>query len=376
LVTDEKDVFNDVLQCVKVKVTDFEMAMDETSAIQFFESIKPDVVLFKHASINDSERIYQQLINQSKEFINIKHRAVLICESRDINTAFKKCIANIFFDYLVFKPEIDRCRINLQIKKAIESIALENERSSNRDISKLGRSVSQQGSNMMDPVKEVDEISGKAQAGIHSAAQNIKSSIKKYSTKLVEKSNASSTPLTELEINDEAEIYSQFNVENILQECSQHVSSSMLDFKQRMALNKKKYDEVLSRLDDLSSKLTKKVLLVEDNDVYREMVKTMLEQTGEYSVEATSCVYQAVSAIAAVSPDVVLLDYELEDGDAGDFLEKIAEIPDVKNIPVIMLTSHANNDVYTTTQMLGAKEFIKKPANKAIIIEKIKQVLL
>ena len=58
------------------------------------------------------------------------------------------------------------------------------------------------------------------------------------------------------------------------------------------------------------------------------------------------------------------------------FWKKISDLPKTKDIPVIMLTSHATSDVYTTTSMLGATGFIRKPASKEIIIAQIKKILL
>ena len=105
------------------------------------------------------------------------------------------------------------------------------------------------------------------------------------------------------------------------------------------------------------------------------MVCTMLEKTKDYTVKHANSVEQGLVAFVCDRPDIILLDFELGDGDANNFLEKISKLPKTKDIPVIMLTSHATADVYTTTSMLGAKGFIRKPASQQIIINKIKEIM-
>ena len=157
LLTDIPESFGELVKVIKVKISDVEMADDENIAVQYFDSIKPDVIVFYHTSIDISTRWFSHMHNTSKMMPESKYRAILMCETSTVPIAVKKCIDNIFYDYIVFNPVHDRFRINLLIKKSFESISHENYDTKNREFSRLGKKIKGNSGEVLDSVSEMHE---------------------------------------------------------------------------------------------------------------------------------------------------------------------------------------------------------------------------
>ena len=345
LLTDIPESFDELIKVIKVKISDVEMADNENIAVQYFDSMKPDVIVFYHTSIDISTRWLSHMYNTSKAIQESRYRAILMCESNTVPIAVKKCIDNIFYDYLAFNPAHDRFRINLLIKKSFDSIAHENYDTKNREFSRLGKEIQENSGEVLDSISEMHEANKGNQKILDKVTEKVCNNIKSYSSKLVTDNSNSPSPLTDAEINKSAEKFSKENVVDTINDSRKAIDTTLDDIRARLEQNKKKYQDALSKLEELSNSVTKKVLLVEDNEIYGEIVRTMLEKTGSYEVEVNTSINQSISYMTRELPDVILLDYELDDGDAGDFLERITDIPSAKNIPIIMLTSHATDDV-------------------------------
>lgn len=375
LITDQRESFGDILKTIKIKFSDFEMADDITSAVQYIDSIKPELIIFYYSSVELSVKSYLSIYKDSKFILKLNYRAILMCDEDGVTKAIDACMDDLFFDYMVFKPGYDRERINLLISKSLKYISDKDEANKNNDFSRLGKKIINHGKDVIDSLSEMDNVTKDSRENLDVVSNNLQKNIKVYSSKLVSKSSDSSKSLSDIELSKAVEKFSKENVVDSINESKKVVDSALSGIRDRIKKNKEKYEEAIFELDVLCESVPKKVLMVEDNELYAEMVSTLLEKTGSYKVDNITSVQQSMLYLMKEKVDVILLDYELDDGDAGSFLEKLADIPTAIGTPIIMLTSHATTDVYNATSMMGAQAFIKKPANKEIIISKIEKLL-
>jgi DNA-binding NtrC family response regulator len=116
-------------------------------------------------------------------------------------------------------------------------------------------------------------------------------------------------------------------------------------------------------------KSKKMKVLVVDNEV--EFASTLAERLRLRKIEAES-VYSGADALTAVPrflPDVVILDLQMPDMSGLDVLSRIKEIDPA--IEVILLTGHGSFDAGITSMELGAFDYIVKPVDLTLIMEKI-----
>ena len=86
--------------------------------------------------------------------------------------------------------------------------------------------------------------------------------------------------------------------------------------------------------------MTKRILVVEDQEDNRQILRDLLGNTGYELVEALDGV-QALAAVAKQRPDLILMDIQLPIMDGYEATRRIRSNPDNKSIPIIAITSYA-----------------------------------
>ena len=116
-----------------------------------------------------------------------------------------------------------------------------------------------------------------------------------------------------------------------------------------------------------------KILLVDDHEIVRKGLRTLLEGQPDFQVvgEAGSAA-EAVRRVGFDSPDVVVLDVRLPDGSGVEACRDIrSEFPDVK---VLMLTSYADEEALMSAILAGASGYLLKRIDSLALVEGIRRV--
>ena len=120
------------------------------------------------------------------------------------------------------------------------------------------------------------------------------------------------------------------------------------------------------------------VLVVEDNPFMRSLVRNMLSHIGVGKVHEASDGIMALEIIRAVSPDLIVLDWEMPLLN-GPELVRIVRSPGVfplPDIPIIMLTAHGERWRVAEAAKLGVNEFLCKPVSARALLDRILSILL
>lgn len=114
-----------------------------------------------------------------------------------------------------------------------------------------------------------------------------------------------------------------------------------------------------------------KVLLIEDERNIRHFVRTILAANGYQVLEAKTAA-EGKMAFMSNSPDVVILDLGLPDGDGMDLLEKIRQD---FSTPVIVLSARSDESDKVAALDAGANDYITKPFGTAELQARIRSAL-
>lgn len=117
-----------------------------------------------------------------------------------------------------------------------------------------------------------------------------------------------------------------------------------------------------------------KVLLVEDNEMNRDMLSRRLERRGfqvAIAVDGAEGVAKAISD----APDLILMDMSLPVLDGWEATRKLKSLPETYLIPVIALTAHAMTGDEQKARAAGCDDFDTKPVDLTRLLEKIKHHL-
>ena len=106
--------------------------------------------------------------------------------------------------------------------------------------------------------------------------------------------------------------------------------------------------------------MSAEILIIDDNSDIREILNDLIMDAG-YITRLAANYNQALSEIDKKLPDVAIIDVKLDKGD-NDGIELLNHIKNKnKNIPVIIISGHANIDMAIKSLKSGAFEFIQKP---------------
>jgi len=116
------------------------------------------------------------------------------------------------------------------------------------------------------------------------------------------------------------------------------------------------------------------ILIVDDNSDIRSIINDLIIDAG-YRTRLAANYNQALKEIDKRLPDVAIIDVKLDKGD-NDGLELLSHIKTKdKNIPVIIITGHANVEMAIKALKAGAFEFIEKPFNQERLLNFINRAI-
>jgi len=117
-----------------------------------------------------------------------------------------------------------------------------------------------------------------------------------------------------------------------------------------------------------------KLLLVEDNEMNRDMLSRRLIRKGyEVSIAVTGS--EAIEKVRAERPDLVLMDISLPGIDGWEATRILKADPETRPIPVIALTAHALSTDREKSLAAGCDEYETKPVDLASLTQKIEALL-
>jgi CheY-like chemotaxis protein len=117
-----------------------------------------------------------------------------------------------------------------------------------------------------------------------------------------------------------------------------------------------------------------KILLVEDNEMNRDMLSRRLQRKGYEVVMATDG-QQAVAMAASESPALILMDMSLPIFDGWEATRRIKAEDATRKIPVIALTAHAMAGDREKSLEAGCDDYDTKPIELSRLLEKMETLL-
>ncbi len=117
-----------------------------------------------------------------------------------------------------------------------------------------------------------------------------------------------------------------------------------------------------------------KILLVEDNEMNRDMLSRRLTRKG-YDVVFAVDGAQGLSMTSSENPDIILMDMSLPVIDGWEATRQLKTNPHTQNIPVIALTAHAMSGDREKALTAGCDEYDTKPIELPRLLAKIEALL-
>ena len=120
--------------------------------------------------------------------------------------------------------------------------------------------------------------------------------------------------------------------------------------------------------------MSHKILVVEDHEDNRRIIRDLLTAHGFDVVEALTGL-EGVRVAEQQNPALILMDIQLPEIDGYEATRRIKSQPDLKHIPIIIITSYALSGDDLKAYAAGCDEYVSKPYSPRKLLTKIRKFL-
>lgn len=117
----------------------------------------------------------------------------------------------------------------------------------------------------------------------------------------------------------------------------------------------------------------KMIVAVDDSIIILKMLTKVLGE--DYNLHAFSVGTRALKYLKEYVPDLIILDIDMPELNGYEMLKIIRENPNLQSVPVIFLTSNNDKDHVIKAAALGANDYVIKPIDEEILLQKIQAAL-
>ena len=108
--------------------------------------------------------------------------------------------------------------------------------------------------------------------------------------------------------------------------------------------------------------MTKRILVVEDNDLNRRLFCDVL-QAGGFTVEPVADASRAIERARDFVPNLVVMDIQLQDGSGLDLIADMKGDANLAKVPVLAVTAYAGKGDEERIREVGAEGYLSKPVS-------------
>lgn len=116
------------------------------------------------------------------------------------------------------------------------------------------------------------------------------------------------------------------------------------------------------------------ILVLDDSNTNVVLLEAILAEQG-YQITPALSAKEAFKAIEKKIPDLILLDLLMPKVSGYDFLQQLKENEKTSNIPIIVISAVTDQQNITKIMDMGADEFIAKPLDIEILLDKVSNIL-
>ena len=120
--------------------------------------------------------------------------------------------------------------------------------------------------------------------------------------------------------------------------------------------------------------MTKKVLVVEDNELNRKLFCDLL-RAHDYTAEPVSDGREAVGSARAVSPDLIIMDIQMPHVSGLDLIGELKADTALSAIPIMAVTAYAAKGDEERIRAAGAESYVSKPISVAKFIQEVEALI-
>lgn len=348
--------------------------------------IKPSVILFALANVQRSIELYTKLI--ADQHLDYPHYGILLCKNRESGVAFRCCVKGLFDNYFVYQPLYEKFRLKMIVHNGlmVSQTSAQYKGLNEEQFEFVG-----------DELTALIDSGGECKQSLLDSISKCKQGIETSKSTLGTNNQTNVSP-TELMDN-----INKTHIEPLLAELESNIKSGLDDMLHQLLAKQIGLKELEQKAQDMSSiklpnpetilealatpsssksvpelgiksKLLKRILVVEDNQIYRDMLVKVLEKE-DYQVDQATDGLSALKKIRGNKYCLILMDLFMPNLDGINTTKQIKSINGGEEIPVIALTGNKNKELIKKWAEQGLQGYILKPSSKNEILEAVSKTV-
>ncbi|AWB68411.1 hypothetical protein C2869_19255 [Saccharobesus litoralis] len=374
----EHECDSGVSSLISSHIQDFRSYRICDEAIAAIEEFQPKILLMETDSIADTLRYYLTMV---KEFnlLQYSHYVIICCSNKEAGLAYDVCQQGIFYDYFVTKPMYEKYRLKAILNQVVNLVEQQD-----LLLEDVGQHVKKMDADLIDLVEEAKELEQEISESIDQCRQ-----VADEQTSAEDELNALNAGIAAIEQSVQQSlqpliknlIEQQLNSQAAMQIVTQRVQS---DTSQK----EKSTEELLASMEGLATdsepensqnssstpdirvKKKRRVLLVEDNEIYRDMIKRILLESS-FDVEESSDGLEALAKVRQHQYDLIVMDLFMPKLDGLNTTKQIRKLAPKADLPIIALTSNKNKEIVKKWLAYGISSYIVKPSKREQILSAV-----
>ncbi len=121
--------------------------------------------------------------------------------------------------------------------------------------------------------------------------------------------------------------------------------------------------------------MTKKILIVEDEENILELLSVIFGDLGDYEILCAKDGEEALRIARVDNPDIIVLDVRLPKLNGYEVCKSVKSDPAMSHIKVLMLSGLVQNSDLQKAQEVGADGYITKPFDSIALVEEVEELL-
>ena len=362
---DEQDFHSAVAKSSEKFNASVEHAESSDVAGDFFDAIKPELVVFCFDGVDKAEVGLKALYAHSEIAAFTDFTTLLLCTKNETETALNLCLKGVFNDYIIAKPLQDGAQLKWRIQSLLSAYQTKPKTVIHNILSQLSEMqtrLANSGAEATSPNSRINTLNRQKLSRAH---DGLRAALHQHLLPLI------SSQAGEVNHEQNQSVIKQ-QISSLVGDYSGTIDDIIHSLIKSLVEQYQSVDNSLdSALKVAKSAVKPTIMVVDDNSGFREPVTQMLLDEG-YRVIASDAGTKAVGMIIREGPDLVLMDYQMPAMDGLETIKQVKELLNGAKTPFfIMITGHSSEDVVQEARGVGVDGFLVKPLRKADLLEKV-----
>ncbi len=383
LITDNVEECLGVSEVIKSNIEAFRVLIKPADIYQVLIDAKPIVILFAYQQIAKSVELYAELIK--KNLFSYRHQTIVLCDNKESGVAFRCCFKKIFNNYFVHKPMYENFRLRLILQNMLSQQQGEAEiiQIQEKHFGKIDDNI----------IKLINEVAAQHTQCLENIAHTKQLALDKIN----DESDPLAADSTLLEILRSEyldplittlESQLSHNIVDILDKLKksrESIQSCQTELTSYQQTNQAQHEDLLALLAEQTHELktdntnindeVTSIMVVDDNEIYREMICKVLRESGFKAIGFESGT-DAINALKKHRYHAVFMDLFMPGLDGYNTTKNIRQLQGYEKLPIVALTSNRDKELIRKWAQCGLVGYIAKPATKQSILSALEKAAI